>query len=415
MGFLGMTHLNVCMLLISLFLAFLAIYKKYEPMLLLPLAMGILIANIPAAGLSAYNIVYQLADGSIYDAGKELLTIGDNVIKGVKIAEVDLVGATTQRLGLMYFLYQGIIMVIYPPLIFLCIGAMTDFGPLIANPKTAIIGLGGQLGIFVAMATSFYIGNWLAPFIPGFDGFSLKEAGAIGIIGSSDGPTSIYTATRLAPNLLPSIAIAAFSYMALVPFIQPPIMRLLTTQKERIIVMPEPKQVTQKQRIIFPIAMILVTLFIFPAASALMAMMMIGNLIRESGVTQRFVPTLQTEMLNILTLFVGLSIGSSATADRFLTPQTLIILFSGLLAFAFGTVGGVLTAKLLCWVTKGKINPLIGNSGVSAMPMAARISQRMGQKYNPQSHLLMHAMGPIVSSTIGSAMVAGVLISIFSR
>ena len=369
-----MTSQHVCMILIALFLTFLAIYKKYEPLLLLPLAIGILIANIPAAGLSAYN------DGR-----------------------------------LMNFLYSGIRLVIYPPLIFLCIGAMTDFGPLISNPKTAIIGLGGQLGIFVAMATSYFLGNFLAPFIPGFDGFTLKEAGAIGIIGSSDGPTSIYTATRLAPELLPSIAIAAFSYMALVPFIQPPIMKLLTTKKERVIIMPEPKQVTQKQKIIFPIVMIIITLLIFPAASALIAMLMLGNLIRESGVTQRFVPTLQTELLNILTLLVAVSIGSSATADRFLTPQTLIIIFSGLLAFAFGTIGGVLTAKLLCWITGGKINPLIGNSGVSAMPMAARISQRMGQKYNPQNHLLMHAMGPIVSSTIGSAMVAGVLISIFAK
>jgi len=374
MGFLGMTYQHLAMILIALFLAFLAIYKKYEPLLLLPLAIGILIANIPAAGLSAYN------------EGR-----------------------------LMYFMYSGIRLVIYPPLIFLCIGAMTDFGPLIANPNTAIIGLGGQFGIFIAMGTSYFLGNFLAPFIPGFEGFSLKEAGAIGIIGSSDGPTSIYTATRLAPELLPSIAIAAFSYMALVPFIQPPIMKMLTTKKERVIIMPEPKQVTQRQKILFPIVMIILTLLIFPAASALIAMLMMGNLIRESGVTQRFVPTLQTELLNILTLIVGVSIGSSATADRFLTPQTLIILFSGLLAFAFGTIGGVLTAKLLCWITGGKINPLIGNSGVSAMPMAARISQRMGQKYNPQSHLLMHAMGPIVSSTIGSAMIAGVLISMFSR
>ena len=374
MGFIGMTTQHVCMIFVALFLAFLAIYKKYEPLLLLPLAIGILIANIPAAGLSAYD------DGR-----------------------------------LMSYLYMGIRLVIYPPMIFLCIGTMTDFAPLIANPKMAIIGLGGQLGIFVAMATSYYLGNFLAPFIPGFEGFSLKEAGAIGIIGSSDGPTSIYTATRLAPDLLPSIAIAAFSYMALVPFIQPPIMRLLTTQKERVIVMPQPKEVTQKQRILFPIAMMIVTMLIFPAASALVGMLMLGNLIRESGVTQRFVPTLQTELLNILTLLVAVSIGSSATADRFLTPQTLIIIFSGLLAFAFGTIGGMLTAKLLCWITGGKINPLIGNSGVSAMPMAARISQRMGQKYNPENHLLMHAMGPIVSSTIGSAMVAGVLISIFSK
>ena len=369
-----MSHLHLLMVLVALGLAFLAIVKKYEPLLLLPLAIGILIANIPAANLSAY------------DEGR-----------------------------LMHFLYSGIRLVIYPPLIFLCIGTMTDFGPLIANPKTAIIGLGGQLGIFVAMGTVYFLGNLLVPVIPGFDGFSLKEAAAIGIIGSSDGPTSIYTATRLAEDLLPSIAIAAFSYMALVPFIQPPIMKLLTNEKERIIIMPEPKEVTQKQKIIFPIVMIIVTLLIFPAASALIAMLMLGNILRESGVTQRFVPTLQNEMLNILTLLVGVSIGSSATADRFLTPKTLIIIFVGLLAFAFGTIGGVLTAKLLCKITGGKINPLIGNSGVSAMPMAARISQKMGQKYNPQNHLLMHAMGPIVSSTIGSAMVAGVFIAIFSK
>ena len=374
MGLLGLTSSHLIMVCVALFLIFLAIVKKFEPLLLLPLALGILIANIPAAGLSAY------------DEGR-----------------------------LMNFLYSGIRLVIYPPMIFLCIGTMTDFGPLIANPKSAIIGLGGQLGIFVAMAVSFFLSKWLAPFIPDLTPFTLTEAGAIGIIGSSDGPTSIYTATRLAPDLLPSIAIAAFSYMALVPFIQPPIMKLLTTKKERVIVMPEPKQVTQTQKILFPIAMILVTVLIFPAASALICMLMIGNIIRESGVTQRFVPTLQTEALNILTMLVGLSIGSSATADRFLTPQTLIIIFSGLLAFAFGTIGGVLTAKILCKLTGGKINPLIGNSGVSAMPMAARISQKMGQRYNKQNHLLMHAMGPIVSSTIGSAMLAGVLISIFSH
>ena len=367
-----MTYQHVCMILVSLFLAFLAIHKKYEPLLLLPLAIGILIANIPAAGLSAY------------DEGK-----------------------------LMHFLYSGIRMVIYPPLIFLCIGTMTDFGPLISNPKTAIIGLGGQLGIFVAMGAALLFGNLFARIIPGFEGFTIKEAAAIGIIGSSDGPTSIYTATRLAENLLPSIAIAAFSYMALVPFIQPPIMKLLTTEKERVIVMPEPRQVTQKQKIIFPIVLIIVTLLVFPAASALIAMLMLGNILRESGVTQRFVPTLQNELLNILTLLVGISIGSSATADRFLRPDTMIIIFVGLLAFTFGTIGGVLTAKLLCKITGGKINPLIGNSGVSAMPMAARISQRMGQKYNPQNHLLMHAMGPIVSSTIGSAMIAGVFIALF--
>jgi oxaloacetate decarboxylase beta subunit len=475
MGFLGMDHLNVCMILIALFLAFLAIYKKYEPMLLLPLSLGILISNIPAAGLGAYYIkeakkdeaIVKMIDQDVMTSAKFLLDNGIELREGIdgieillkerkvkenkrneilnharflmnqgvdihrEIAKVERSDTTIfdsiqmpgeepvvfreilQQPGLMSFIYQGIWLVIFPPLIFLCIGAMTDFGPLIANPKLWIIGIGGQLGIFIAMLVSYYLSHWLAPYIPNLDPFTLKEAAAIGIIGSSDGPTSIYTATRLAPNLLPSIAIAAFSYMALVPFIQPPIMRMLTTAKERVIVMPEPKQVSQKQKIMFPFVMILITLLIFPSASALIGMLMIGNILKESGVTNRFVPTLQTEFLNLLTLFVGMSIGCSATAERFLTPQTLIILLSGLLAFAFGTVGGMATAKLLCFLTRGKINPLIGNSGVSAMPMAARISQRMGQKYNPESHLLMHAMGPIVASTVGSAMVAGVFISFF--
>jgi oxaloacetate decarboxylase beta subunit len=243
----------------------------------------------------------------------------------------------------------------------------------------------------------------------------LKEAASIGIVGSSDGPTSVFAASRIAPNLLPAIAIAAFSYMALVPFIQPPIMRMLTTAKERVIVMPEPRHVTKKQKILFPIFLALITLLLVPAAGPLVSMLMLGNLIRESGVADRYVKALTNDALSLLTLLVGLSIGASTRADRFLTPQTLIILFCGLLAFIFGTIGGVLTAKLLCKLTGGKVNPLIGNSGVSAMPMAARISQRMGQKYNPDNHLLMHAMGPIVSSTIGSAIVAGIFISIFDK
>jgi len=368
-GLAEMTFPRAIMIILALFFAYLAIGKKYEPLLLLPLAFGILIANIPLAGLSAY------------DEG-----------------------------GLMHFLYQGISRVIYPPLIFLCIGSMTDFGPLISSPRSALIGLGGQLGVFVAFGAAFF----LSPLIPGFDGFSLKEAASIGIIGSSDGPTSIFTATRLAPDLLPSIAIAAFSYMALVPFIQPPLMRALTTAKERVIVMAEPKRVTPRQKIIFPIVMTLLTLLLVPAAGALVAMLMLGNLIKECGVAERYVRTLHNDVLNILTLLVGVSIGASATADKFLTAQTLIIVGCGLLAFIFGTVGGILIAKLLCKVTGGKVNPLIGNSGVSAMPMAARISQRMGQQYNPQNHLLMHAMGPIVSSTIGSAIIAGIFIAIFS-
>jgi len=385
LGILNLTMGQGIMIMLAMFFLYLSIVKKFEPLLLLPLAFGILLANLPIVGLDAYY----------FNPNKFKELQGD------------------QLPGLMNFLYTGIRMVIYPPLIFLCIGTMTDFSPLIASPRSALIGLGGQLGIFVAMAVSFYVGNALAPFFPGFEGFTVKEAAAIGIIGSSDGPTSIFTATRLAPDLLPAIAIAAFSYMALVPFIQPPIMKLLTTPKERVIVMPEPKRVTLKQKILFPIVLALVVLLLVPAAGALVAMLCLGNLIRESGVADRYVRAFQNDFLSILTFLVALSIGSSATADRFLTPQTLIILTSGLLAFAFGTVGGVLVAKLLCFTTGGKVNPLIGNSGVSAMPMAARISQRLGQFYNPNNHLLMHAMGPIVSSTIGSAVIAGIFISYF--
>jgi len=376
-GLVQLTIPSAIMIIVGLCLAYLAIKKRYEPLLLLPLSIGILLANIPLAGLDAYFI---------YEDG---------------------------RRGLMNFLYQGIMWVIYPPLIFLCIGAMTDFGPLIASPRSALVGLGGQLGIFVAFFVSILVSGLLSPIIPGLERFTFSEAASIAIIGSSDGPTSIFTASRLAPDLLPSVAIAAFSYMALVPFIQPPIIRFLTTEKERVIVMPEPKNVSQRQKIIFPIAVIIIVLLLVPAAGALIGMLMLGNLIRESGVADRYVRTLQDDMLNILTLLVAVSIGSSATAAYFLTPQTLIIIACGLIAFVFGTIGGILLAKLLCKVTGGKVNPLIGNSGVSAMPMAARISQKMGLKYNNQNHLLMHAMGPIVSSTIGSAIIAGIFIAIF--
>jgi len=372
MGLTQMQMAQIIMILVAMGLAYLAIVKKFESLLLLPLAFGIILANIPVAGLSAY------------DAG-----------------------------GLLHFLYQGVWNVIYPPLIFLCIGVMTDFGPLIANPKTALIGLGGQLGIFVALACAVFLGNFVSQYIPNFDGFSLREAASIAIIGGSDGPTSIYAASKLAPELLPSIAIAAFSYMALVPFIQPPIMRALTTPKERVVIMPKPKEVKRVHKIIFPFAITILTLLFVPSAGALIGMLMLGNLIRESGVTNRYIRTLQDDFLNILTLLVALSIGASATAERFLTPQTLIIIFVGFLAFVFGTIGGILIAKLLYKTSGGKVNPLIGNSGVSAMPMAARISQKMGQKYNPQCHLLMHAMGPLVSSIIGSAIIAGLFIAFF--
>jgi len=377
-GLTSITIEQVVMIILGLFFAYLSIGKKYEPLLLLPLSFGIILANIPDANLHAY--AYNI---------NEYKDIAGNIVE------------VKESAGLMTFLYQGILRVIYPPMIFLCIGAMTDFGPLISNPRTALIGLGGQLGIFVAFGGALLLG------------FYPEEAASIGIIGSSDGPTSIYAASKLAPDLLPTIAIAAFSYMALVPFIQPPIMRLLTTKKEREVVMPAPKEVTKTQKIIFPIAMTIIVLMFVPTAGTLIGMLMLGNLIRESGVTGRYLETLQNAFLNILTLLVALSIGASATADKFLTPVTLTIVFLGLIAFSFGTVGGILIAKLLYKISGGKINPLIGNSGVSAMPMAARISQKLGQKYNPQNHLLMHAMGPIVSSTILSAIVAGIFIALY--
>jgi len=369
-GIVELTIPELSMVLLSLLLAYLAIVKKYEPLLLLPISFGMLIANIPMSNLSAY---------------------GD---------------------GIIYHLYQGIKMEIYPPMIFLCLGAITDFSPLIATPKTALIGIGGQLGIFTALGLGLLISKFIGPYIPDLN-FTLQEAVAISIIGSSDGPTTIYTTNRLAPNMLATIAIAAYSYMALVPIIQPPIMRLLTTAKERVIVMPTPKQVTRRQKIIFPIVLTLGTLLLVPAAAPLIAMLMLGNLIRESGVVERISHALQGDLLSILTMLIGLCIGSTATAKNILQLQTIVIIMLGLLAFAFGTVGGVLVAKLLCKTTGGKINPLIGNSGVSAMPMAARVSQKVAQEYNPANVVIMQAMGPIVASTIGSAIVAGIYISLF--
>jgi len=375
---LHMTLPHLVMLLISVLLFYLAIKKKYEPLLLLPIAFGMMLANLPmppALGLPGL---------SAHDPG-----------------------------GLMYFLYQGIVMLIYPPLIFLCLGAMTDFAPLLSRPSSAFIGIGGQLGILSALAIAYLLSPALVYIIPGFVPFTIQEAAAISIIGSSDGPTAIFISTALASDLLPTIAIAAYSYMALVPIIQPPIMRLLTTPAERVIVMPEPKKITRRQKIIFPIALSIIAILIVPAAGALIGMFMLGNLIRESGVVDRYLDTLQNALINILTILIGLSIGATATADRILDPRTLVVIVIGLLAFAFGTVGGVLAAKILCKISGGKINPLIGNAGVSAMPMAARVSQKVGQEYNPHNHLIMHAMGPIIASTIGSALLAGIFIAMF--
>ncbi len=368
----NLTLSEIIMIILALALAYMAVEKRYEPLLLLPLAFGMLIANISNAGLSSY------------DEG-----------------------------GLIYYLYKGIELGIYPPMIFICIGAMTDFSPLISSPKTALIGLGGQVGIFAAMFGALGLGHIISCFVPGFVNFTMQEAAAIGVIGSSDGPTSIYITKQLASHLLPTITIAAYSYMALVPLIQPPIMRALTTQKERMVIMPIPKEVSRRKRILFPIAMTLLVLIFVPSAATLISMLMLGNLIRESGVAERLVRMLEGDLLNLLTLLIGLSIGGSATAERVLNIKTLFIIILGLFAFVMGTAGGVLVAKLLCKLTGGKVNPLIGNAGVSAMPMAARISQRLGHEYDPTNHLLMHAMGPIVASTIGSAIIAGIFISLF--
>jgi len=362
---------RLIMIGLAVLLLYLAIAKKVEPLLLLPLAFGIFLANMPLAGLSA--------------------------------SSEDLEG-----FGLLALMYLGIAHVVFPPLIFMCIGSMTDFGPLLGNPKTAFIGLGGQLGLFTALFASV----WLSRIVPGID-FDWAEGAAISIIGSADGPTSVWLASQLAPPLLPAIAIAAYSYLALVPLIQPPIVRLLTTDKERVIVMPPPKNVTRKQKVIFPVAATFVALLIAPAAGALIGIMMLGNLIRESGVVERYVRTLNNDLMNMLTIVIALAIGASASAETFLRLETILIIVLGLFSFASGTVGGVLIAKLLCYLTGGKINPLIGNSGVSAMPMSARVSQKLGQEYNPHNHLLMHAMGPIVASTMGSAIIAGIFTALF--
>ncbi len=358
-GFAAGTWQQYIMLFISLILIYLAVVKKYEPLLLLPISFGMLLANIPLAALSS------LDEGS-----------------------------------LIYYLYQGIKLGIYPPLIFLGIGAMTDFGPLIANPKSLLLGAAAQLGIFTT-----FIGAVLLDYTP-------KEAGAIGIIGGADGPTAIFVASKLAPELLGSIAIAAYSYMALVPIIQPPIMKLLTTKKERAIVMKQLRPVSKFEKVVFPIIVTLAVSFLIPEAAPLVGMLMLGNLLRESGVVERLSNTAQNELINIVTIFLGVSVGATARAENFLSTKTLGIIGLGLAAFAVGTAGGVLFGKIMCLATRGKVNPLIGSAGVSAVPMAARVSQKVGQESNPQNFLLMHAMGPNVAGVIGSAIAAGILLSI---
>ena len=365
----GLIPGELIMIIVSCVLLYLGIGRKFEPLLLVPIAFGMLLTNLPLGG------VFSPAEGNMPG-------------------------------GLIYSMYYGVKMGIYPPLIFLGVGAMTDFGPLIANPKSLLLGAAAQVGIFLPFAGAYFLGQAFPSL-----GFDLKAAASIGIIGGADGPTAIYLTSKLKPELLGPIAIAAYSYMALVPLIQPPIMMALTTKKERSIKMGQLREVSKVEKVVFPIAVTIFIGLILPSAVPLLGALMLGNLFRETGVTGRLSDTAQNALINILTIFLGVSVGATANAERFLQPQTLLIIVLGLTAFATGTASGVLFGKLMNVFAKGTINPLIGSAGVSAVPMAARVSQVVGQRENPDNYLLMHAMGPNVAGVIGSAVAAGVMLS----
>lgn len=468
MGFMNGSWQNYVMLLISFILMYLAIVKKFEPMLLLPIAFGMFLINIPggepvlwgthpadksidAIGgtgniqnigvyilpehLNAENIsdfyifikegflngdkvTYFASYGDLVSNAESFMSYGEfstlysmqgyfqcDVTKFSEVFNYSFVlnesyDAVVDR-GLLWYLYFGVDKVIYPPLIFLGIGCMTDFGPLIANPKSMLIGAGAQLGIFIAFMLAVLLG------------FSVAEAASIAIIGGADGPTAIMVTSKLASDFIPMIAIAAYSYMALIPIIQKPIMRWLTTKKERTIKMKQLRQVSKVEKVLFPIIVTLVVGIILPSSVPLLGMLMLGNLFRESGVVERLSSQAQNGLMNTITIFLGVAVGCKAKGELFLQVQTLYIIMLGLFAFICGTIGGLLVAKIMCKITKGKINPLIGSAGVSAVPMAARISEDVGREYDPQNHLLMHAMGPNVAGVIGSAIAAGVLLACF--
>ncbi len=366
MGFWSLDWGAVIMLTISVLLMYLAVKKGFEPLLLLPIGLGAFLTNLPGNGLL-----------------------------------LPPVGETAG--GLFYYISKGVELEIFPPLIFLGIGAMTDFSPLLSNPKTFLLGAAAQFGVFTALFFAVILG------------FQLNEAAAIGIIGGADGPTAIFLTLKLAPHLLGPIAVAAYSYMALVPLIQPPLMRLLTTEKERSVIMETPKKVSKKVKIIFPILIIFLGILIVPPAAPLLAMLMGGNLLRESKVVERLTNMAQNELINIITFFLGVCVGLTMTADKFLQIETIKIIGLGVIAFGFSTIGGLLLGKLMYIMTKGKVNPLIGSAGVSAVPMAARVAHNVAQETNPNNYLLMHAMGPNVAGVIGTAIAAGVLIAIFGK
>ena len=386
--------LPLVMIVVACVLIYLAIVKKFEPLLLLPIAFGMLLANLPLAEFMN-EPTYEYLTEAVHNGKAGVLTVMPD-------------GSQTYQYlirsgGLLHYLYQGVKLGIYPPLIFLGVGAMTDFGPLIANPKSLLLGAAAQVGIFIT-----FIGAYLL-------GFSPQEASSIGIIGGADGPTALWLTGKMAPHLLGPIAVAAYSYMALVPVIQPPIMRLLTTKKERMIVMEQLRPVSKREKIVFPIAVTLVVSLLLPAAAPLVGMLMLGNLFRESLVVERLNKTVQNDLMNIVTIFLGVTVGATASAETFLRLETIKIIVLGVVAFSVGTAGGVLLGKVMNRLSGGKINPLIGSAGVSAVPMAARVSQVEGQKANPGNFLLMHAMGPNVAGVIGSAIAAGILLSMFGN
>ena len=364
------------MLAVACVLLYLAIVKQFEPLLLLPIGFGMLMTNLPLDGIFHMDIF----------------------INSTNHIDWALLGSSG---GMVDYIYLGVKLGIYPPLIFLGIGTMTDFEPLIARPSSLLLGAAAQLGIFFTFVGAKILG------------FTNQEAGAIGIIGGADGPTAIYVTTKLAPHLLGSIAVAAYCYMALVPVIQPPIMNVLTTEKERQIVMTAPRRVSKTEKILFPIIVTIIVALTLPDAAILVGCLMMGNLMKESGVVERITKTAGNELMNIITIFLGFSVGCTTNAATFLNIQTVEIIVLGIVAFGVGTAGGVLLGKVMCVVTHGKINPLIGSAGVSAVPMAARVSQKVGQEYNPRNYLLMHAMGPNVAGVIGSAVAAGILINMF--
>ena len=386
---------TIIMIAIACVLLYLAIVKKFEPLLLLPIAFGMLLSNLP-----------MIKDSSAIMMHTEFFTNPEYMTDGKYIN----VGYICQHGGMLDLLYLGVKLGIYPPLIFVGIGCMTDFGPLIANPKSILLGAAAQFGVFFTFVGALV----LSALVPSIN-FGIKEAASIGIIGGADGPTAIYVTKSLAPALLPAIAVAAYSYMALIPVIQPPIMKLMTRKKDRMIVMEQLRPVSKTEKILFPIIVTIIVALIIPDAVSLVGCLMLGNLMKESGVVERLTKMAQNELMNIITLFLGVTVGATATASSFLSAQTIGIIVLGLIAFCFSTAGGLFLGDIMCWVTKGKVNPLIGSAGVSAVPMAARVSQTVGQKENPSNFLLMHAMGPNVAGVIGSAVAAGVFLAMFGN